>query len=113
MTEGSVNATDSRRNAVAGAGLVFALAVPVTYALERAWEWSRGEGGDPRLLLRTLHTVYFWRVAIAVWWGLFVALVAFAWLGRVNPSEAKLGRALQLVVALALPLIVLFSFLVP
>lgn len=77
-TNARVAEPDRRRAALALGGLVFGVAAPLTYFAERLLELARGEGGDPRLVLATLHTVYYWRVAVAVWWGGVLAALAVA-----------------------------------
>lgn len=77
---------ERRRGALAFGGLVFGLAAPITYFTQRLLEHARGEAGDPRLVLATLHTVYYWRVAVAVWWGGVVAALAVA---SVAPSHHR------------------------
>jgi len=105
--------SDRRRRKLAVSGLVFALAVPATYCLERAYEWSRGETGDPRLVLRTLHTVYFWRAGIAFWWGIVVAILVFSLRDGSEAREGAAARALGWAALAMVPAVVLFAFLVP
>jgi hypothetical protein len=105
--------TDDRRRKLAIAGLAFSLVVPATYCLERAYEWSRGETGDPRLVLRTLHTVYFWRAGIAFWWGIVVAILVFSLRDGSEAREERAAKALGWVALATVPAVVLFTFLVP
>jgi hypothetical protein len=105
--------SDQRRRKLAVAGLVFSLVVPATYCLERVYEWSRGETGDPRLVLRTLHTVYFWRAGIAFWWGIAVAVVVLSLRGGSAANEERTSRILGLAAVALVPAVVLFAFLVP
>jgi len=99
-----------RRGASAGlAGLLFALAAPATYFAERLLEHARGEAGDPRLVLATLHTVYYWRLAVAVWWGGVVAALAVALL---TPS-ARVVRATCLMALVMLPVLVALAVRFP
>lgn len=83
--------TEQRREHIATAALVFALVVPLTYSLQRAYEYLRGEHGDPRLVLMTLHTVYYWRVGIAFWWGVCVAALVYLWLSRRSAATEAPG----------------------
>jgi len=104
---------EQRRRTLAVAGLVFSLVVPATYCLERAYEWLRGETGDPRLVLRTLHTVYFWRAGIAFWFGIAVAIVVVALRAGSEVEEERTARILGLAALAVVPAVVLFAFLVP
>ena len=93
---------ESRRERLAVAGLVFALVAPLTYALERLLEWAQGENGDPRMLLRTLHTAYYWRVSLALWAGVLVAALVSS-----SFSADRFARSLRQVALCLIPLIVL------
>lgn len=92
---------DERRASAALAALAFAVAAPATYLGERLLEHLRGEAGDPRLVLAALHTVYYWRVGVALWWGVVIAVIVLA---RLAPS----AKAVRLVAALGLCLVPLF-----
>lgn len=105
--------TEHGRSRLATAGLVFALAGPVTYTLLRLYEWARGHGGDPRMILRSLHTAYFWRVAISLWWAIAVAGLVAWQLGRVELRDDRLARAVAVAAVVVVPLLVLFHFAVP
>lgn len=106
------NDTDERRHALSVAALTFGLATPLTYALERAIEWARGEHGDPRLILRTLHTAYYWRAAVAFWWGGAVALLVYAWL-KSERDPTRFARTLALMAVITLPAFVFASWIFP
>ncbi len=97
-----------RREKMAAAGLVFALVAPAIYGLERAVEWLQGEAGDPRLVLRTLHTAYYWRVAVALWGGGLVAILFYASLVRAGDPARVAGRVRGLALVLV-PLLVLLA----
>ncbi len=96
--------TDARRSALAFAAMVFALVAPVTYIAERLLEHLRGEAGDPRMVLATLHTVFYWRVAVALWWGGVVAILVFV---RLAPTP----KAVSQLRTVALAVFALFVFL--
>ncbi len=105
-----------RRNAaVAAAALVFAVGAPVTYAAERLYEYARGEASNPLLILRSLHTVYYWRVAVAVWWGLMLAVFAFLHFMRDerDPADERRARMLALAALVLIPLVALAAFVFP
>jgi hypothetical protein len=85
--------------AAALAPLVFALATPLTYGVERALEVLAGSPSDPRTVLRSLHTAYYWRVAIAVWWGVVIALLWFALFSGSERRWLPALRAAAIVVA--------------
>lgn len=103
---------DERRRNVSVAGLAFGLATPLTYALERALEWARGEHGDPRLILRSLHTAYYWRAAVAFWWGGVIAFLVYAWL-KSGRDPVRFARAIGLVAVIALPLFLFAAWRFP
>lgn len=104
--------SENRRSAAAAAGLVFGLAASLTYLAERLYEQARGEASDPTLILKTLHTVYYWRVAIAAWWGGVVALIAYTAFRRAGASERRTQRLALLAAALA-PALALAFYLYP
>ena len=99
---------DARRERAALAAFAFAVAVPATYALERAYELVRGEPSDPRTVLRTLHTAYYWRVGVATWWGVVVAILCLALLPR--RSEERSFTKLQALAGLVALGFALFVF---
>lgn len=109
MTE----ARDQRALRVAVAGLVFALVGPLTYTLLRVYDWARGHDGDPRMILRTLHTAYYWRVAISLWWAIAVAALVAWQLGRIEAREKGVARGVAMAAMVLVPLLVLFHFAVP
>lgn len=104
---------EERAAAIAAAALVFAVAAPATYMLERLYEYGRGQGGDPVLVLRTLDTVYYWRVGVAVWWGITVACIAFALFAR-NPGRLDVrARRIAVVAALVVPAVAFSAWFFP
>ena len=115
MTQTTELEIERRRGAIAAAALVFAISAPVTYAAERLYEYARGEASNPILILRTLHTVYYWRVAVAVWWGLMMALFAFLHFMRDerDPADEKRARMLAIAALILIPLFALLAFVFP
>lgn len=115
MTPATPRDSERRRGATAAAALVFAIAAPVTYAAERLYEYARGEASNPILILRSLHTVYYWRVAVAVWWGLMLALLAFLHFMRDerDPADERRARLLAVVALILIPLVALVAFVFP
>lgn len=98
------------RQAAADASLVFGLASALTYLLERAYEQMRGQASDPTLILETLHTTFYWRAAIAAWWGGVVALVCYVLFARnPRPRSSRLAMA----AALLAPALVAWFYLLP
>jgi hypothetical protein len=83
------------------------LSAPSIYVLLRLYEQARGMHSDPTLIMRALHTAYFWRAAIAAWTGGLVAVIAYVLIVRSSSDRAatlaqRLGvTALMLVPALA------------
>lgn len=104
-----IQAETSRREALSLAAIAFALTAPATYVAERVLEHVRGEAGDPRMILATLHTVYYWRVAVAFWWAGVVAILVFV---RVAPTEKAARRLLALALVL-FPVFVLLAARLP
>ncbi len=104
--------TDARRERWATAALVFGLLVPTTYVFERAYEWLRGETGDPRMILRSLHTAYYWRVGVAVWWGVAVALLFGIWFSR-RGHEKDVTRIVYWAALVVVPVLVACTFAYP
>lgn len=104
--------SDEIRERWAVVALVFGLAVPVTYVAERLYEWLRGETGDPRMILRSLHTAYYWRVGVAVWWGVVVALVLTILLAR-RGNTADVRRVVSWAAVVLVPLLLVCTFVYP
>lgn len=107
-----MNESTSRQSALCVAALAFGVSTPVTYALERLVEWARGEHGDPRLILRTLHTTYYWRAVLAFWWGGVVAILVYAWLVSRGDPE-RMARKLVIVSWLVLPVFLFVTWRFP
>jgi hypothetical protein len=106
--------SDEMRGTIAVAALVFAVCAPLTYACERLYEYARGETGKAILILETVHTVYYWRAGVALWWGLFIGLFVLALLRR-RPSGAAAASARKLVwlACAVMPLVVLAAWVFP
>ncbi len=104
---------EERRSALALAALVFGLAAPSTYVLERLYEYARGDSVNPVLILRTLDTVYYWRVGVAVWWGASVAGLAYALLLRRPGSAAARAARLSLAALVLVPVIAVVAWVFP
>lgn len=115
MTPASERESERRRGAIAAAALVFAIGAPVTYVAERLYEYARGEASNPILILRSLHTVYYWRVAVAVWWGLMLALFAFLHFMRDerDPADERRARVLAIAALVFIPLVAVLAFVFP
>lgn len=109
------SATDreARDGAIAGAALVFAVVAPATYMLERLYEYARGQATSPILILRTMHTVYYWRAGIAVWWGLMVAFMAYARFRRSDGDVDARARRIAAAAAVVVPLVALSAWFFP
>jgi hypothetical protein len=100
---GATGGPTERRTAWALAALVFAGAAPLAYVVQRVAEKLSGYGQDPLLLVFELRTAFYWRAAIATWWGGLAAVVAFALLSR--PAAAHRHAAVAGVLAVLLPLL--------
>jgi hypothetical protein len=107
-----VRTPTSLRERIAIAALAFGVATPVTYVLERMLEWASGENGDPRLVLRTLHTAYYWRAIVAFWWGGVVAILVYVWLST-DRAPARTLRVLGILASVLLPLAILATLRFP
>ena len=115
MTEQvSPGGTDEQRaHALSVAGLVFALAAPIIYAAARGFELVRGAASDPTLIIRALHTAYYWRAALAAWAAGLAALVVFAWFKRGPVGVERIARGLGVAALVALPCAALFVWFLP
>ena len=76
----------------ARASLAFAVGAPTAYVLVRLFERARDGGGDPGLIVKTAHTGFVWRVVVAVWCGVLVALAAER-VGARRDAPTKTGAA--------------------
>jgi hypothetical protein len=103
---------DEARTRIALSALVFGVAAPACYVSERLLEWARGEAGDPRVILRALYTVYYWRVALAIWFGGTVAIIAHAHFTR-HRASATLATRLAWLAVLVTVLFVIGAVRVP
>ncbi len=104
---------EARRGAIAAAALVFAVAAPATYVVERLYEYARGQSTSPILILRTLDTVYYWRAGVAVWWGLTVAFIAYARFRRSDADVDQRARRIALAAAVVVPVVALSAWFFP
>lgn len=106
--------SDELRSAIAVAALVFAVCAPITYACERLYEYARGETGKALLILETVHTVYYWRVGVALWWGLFIGLFVLARMrSRGSGQAAASARRLVWLACVGMPLVILAAWVFP
>ncbi len=92
-------AADRKRVALALASLVFGFAAPVAYTAQRLFERARSTPTDPLLVVFDLHTAFYWRASTAAWWGVVLAIVAYAF--SVQPAAATLRARLTRGVTLA------------
>jgi hypothetical protein len=101
----SATATDRARVSIAA--LWFGVTAPAIYALIRLYEVARGEAVDPALIVRQLHTAYYYRCALALWFAAFVAVA----LADADPERSS--RRLRLAALIAVPLAALAAWLAP
>jgi hypothetical protein len=101
------------QTAIGVAGLVFALAAPTVYTLARLYEVARGGGSDPALVLRAVHTGFYWRSIIAAWAGGVVAITVYALLRNDARALARAPRMLARLAVVLLPLAALSAYLRP
>ena len=103
-----MNRATSKNDRLALGALVFALAAPIGYIAQRAYEIARVGRIDPSLVLKTTHIDYLWRAAIALWFGGLCALFATtllksaSWPQRLARASLPIGL-LVLVAAWLLP----------
>lgn len=60
---------------MAEAALAFAVVAPVAYLVQRVVERAITGIDDPLLVLRQVHTAFYWRCATAAWWGAIAAIL--------------------------------------
>lgn len=103
------------RRALSFSAAVFALAAPLVYAAMRVADYAQGRTADPSLILATPHTDYYFRVGLAAWGGLLVAMTA--WLaarGRLSRAEsARTSRVLGASTLVLVPLLALAAWRLP
>lgn len=75
------------------------VAAASAYVLQRLYDWSLTGPIDPLLVLRESHVAFYWRSAVATWWG--GTLGASAW--GVLSSDARMTRAETILGMLAVP----------
>jgi len=105
--------TDSARQRLAVASLVFALAAPLAYVTQRIYERARGAIVSPFLLVRDLHVGYFYRVAIAVFVGGAIAAIAQRVLEASDARPERVGRRLGLAAYLITAIVFFISLRFP
>jgi len=102
---------DARRRSVSRAAWVVAVAAPLAYMLQRAFELTLSHGAtpNPALVLRSTHASFYWRAMIASWWAGLIAIAAWRWLRARDGAEldVMLGRA-ALLWALLIPALALW-----
>ena len=94
----------SRRMELAFGGLVFAVAAPVAYVAQRLYGRLRAPGVvNPAIILRSSHVEYYWRVAVATWFAVAVAILVAPRLARRDVDRAwTVGSALSVVLCVVL-----------
>lgn len=66
----------SRRMELAYGGLLFAVAAPLAYVAQRLYGRLRAPGVvNPAIILRSSHVEYYWRVAVATWFAVAIAIL--------------------------------------
>jgi len=111
----------AERARIAVASLVFALGAPLVYAALRGFEQLRGGASDPTLIVRALHTTYYWRVSLSAWAAGLAALIVFGTLRApraatgADPAfaEKRLARRLSVLALVVVPLSALFVWVRP
>lgn len=100
----------SRRVVLAYGGLVFALAAPLAYIAQRLYGRLRAPGVvNPAIILRSSHVEYYWRVAVATWFAVAVAILIADRLAR----RERPGRAWTAGSTISIALCVLLAWLYP
>ncbi|MCC6214596.1 MAG: hypothetical protein IT376_06990 [Polyangiaceae bacterium] len=112
-TDRAAAARVERRERIAIGGLVLAWVTPSTYAAQRVLEVALGEAGSPAMVLRAVHTMYYWRAGVALWWGITAAVLAAAWLERRPQHLAPAGRWLGYLLPLTAAIVLIVSFALP
>lgn len=101
---------DRRRLALAV--MTFGVAAMIAYLGQRVFERARGGAPDPLMMLEEPHVAFYWRSAIAAWWGGLAAIVAYA----ASARSRSHGRTVRWVAIASVPaaiLHVLLSWLLP
>lgn len=97
--------SDDTARSIAAASLVFPVVSIVVYLLARIYERLRVGKIDPSLIVMSQQTDFYWRCAIAGWFGLSVA--GFAYLAfRLRPKTRYRSLHLGPVLIVLLPLAV-------
>jgi len=100
----------SRRLVIAYAGLVFAMVAPVAYVAQRLYGRYRAPGViNPAMIIASTHVAYYWRVAVATWFGVAVAILV----ARPLAWQARSARAWTIASVLSMALCVALAWLYP
>ena len=100
-----------RRVVLAYGGLVFAVAAPIAYVAQRLYGRFRATGVvNPAIILRTSHVEYYWRVAVATWFAVAVAILIA---GRLAGREGGPGRLWTAASGVSVILCVVLAWLYP
>jgi hypothetical protein len=91
------NKHSSARYRLALAGVVFAIVAPLSYQAQRLYEIARFGYADARLILASVHTAFYWRVAIAVWFASACSAIAYRFT-RPEAATRLRGPRVRLVV---------------
>ena len=95
--------SETRRVAIALGALVFALGSPFAYVAQRVFERARSGPTDPLLVVFDLHTSFYWRASTAAWWGVVLAIGAYAFAAQPSASTLR-DRLTRTLAIVALPL---------
>ncbi len=77
-----------RPTRLAIAALGFAVVAPLAYLGQRLFDYAMTGPPDLAAMLRQTVVGYYWRVAIAAWWGGLGAIVLYALAGRSGRADA-------------------------
>jgi len=110
MTESSP--TD-RRVAFSTAALVFGLTAPMTYLCERFYERLRSGRNVPQLIVSEAHANFYWRAALALWFGGLVAILAFRMVLAESAEPARRATWLTRALLLLFPLSIAWAYRFP
>lgn len=104
--------TDERRIRACVAALAFSLVAAVAYVAQRLLDYARGELADPTHVLAEVHTAFYWRCAVAAWWGGLAAAAAWMLVRRAK-DPARTAWTLAVVAAPLGAVYVLLAWLYP
>lgn len=82
-----------RARAISASALLAGAATALLYLGQRALDHARGRAADAAMVLASLHTDFYYRMAIAFWAGGAVGLLVFAQLrgGLTEQGASRLG----------------------